>query len=527
MSHPKSLDTDSEHDLFDRNDLHVGPKTFADQLDSFFKISERGSTIGTEIRAGAVTFITMAYILIVNPMVLSASGSKETGGDFEFEAISTATGISSAIASLSIGIFGNLPFGLAPGMGLNSYFTYGVCLRMGMTWQVALSTVFFQGILFLLLSFTGACTLIQKYAPSCIKKSITVGLGLFQGLIAFDVIELVVQGKGVLVEMGPLTAPLILSLSGVFLIAILLSLHVKAAMLLGIVLVTVVAWGTGMSPAPTGIVQWPHLGETFCKVDFRGYFDDFGRAFPITLVFLFVSIFDTAGVQYAAGAQAKLLEGDQLPNSKAAFGSAAFATTCGALLGTSPVIIHNETCAGIQDGGRTGLTAVTVAIFFIITLPFAPVLKAIPAIATAPPLILVGVFMMEHARFIDWDNVESAAPSFMTLALIPMTYSIAVGMVFGIVTYAVIWFFSFLGRWILNVPQPPVKPLTAAEPMPISPYISQPDADIHRAARDRRFSYGSRFPPPVLGGNNNANSHVQTRGGIEYGAVPTTDSSDL
>jgi len=235
--------------------------------------------------------------------------------------------------------------------------------------------------------------------------------------------------------------------------------------------VTAISWIARLEPLPENAVAVPTLGPTFCKLDFGGYFDNAGHTVPVTLVFLFVSIFDTAGVQFAAGTQAKLIKDDgKLPASKVAFFASAMASFLGSLLGTSPIIIHNETCAGIQDGGRTGLTAVTVGVWFLVSLPFIPIFKAIPAIATAPPLILVGMFMMVHAKFIDWESIDEAMPAFMTITLIPLTYSIAVGMVFGLSSYFIIQVLTLLGHICLGRAQPPKEEVTV---IPQSPYVNK------------------------------------------------------
>lgn len=445
----------------------------------------------TEIRAGMVTFVTMAYIIMVNPAILGESGSRHN--PMPFQDVATATTLSSVVASLSVGLLANLPFGMAPGMGLNSYFTYGVCLHLGLTWQVALAAVFIQGILFMILSLTGMCSLIQDFAPPCIKKSITVGLGLFQALIGFECIRLVIRGNNVLLGLGDLSRPDVwLALAGIILIVILLVLEVKAAMLLGIVFVTLVAWGTGLASAPDALWEMPSLANTFGQMDFRGYVKEIKHTLPVTLVFLFVSIFDTAGVQFAAGTQAGILDRNgKLPKSREAFFSAGLATCVGAIFGTSPVIIHNETCAGIQDGGRTGLTAVTVAVCFLVSLPFNPIFKAVPVAATAPPLVVVGMFMMAHARFIDWENLEEGLPGFIVVTMLPFTYSIANGMLFGLGTYAVVKSITLFVQWAggaENMRELVREKLKDPIPgSPVSPYISHGArlSLVHNPPRDR------------------------------------------
>lgn len=410
-------------------------------LDTFFCLTERNTTVGQEIRAGMVTFFTMAYILVVNADILSKStrlGDAETAMDFD--SVVTATALSAAIGTALVGLIGNLPFGLAPGMGLNSYFTYGICLHGGLSWHVALTCCFVQGVLFSILAVCGVCNLIQLYAPPCIKKSVTVGLGLFQALIGFECIKLIVPGDEVLLGLGDMSsARILLSLLGLLIICILLVCDVKASMLIGIAFITVTSWVTGLQSAPAAIVALPTLSNTFFALDFTTYFQMYQVTFPITLMFLFVAIFDTAGVQIMCGSQADLIDDEEtLPGSTAAFFSAGFATIAGSCLGTSSVIIHNETVAGIQDGARTGLSSVTVAVMFLCTLPFLPILRAVPSMATAPPLIVVGMCMMGAAKYIDWERVDEAMPAFLTATILPLTYSIANGMIAGLIAFCVL-----------------------------------------------------------------------------------------
>ena len=410
------------------------------RLDEYFSVTKRGSTVTNEIRSGVVTFFTMAYILVLNAQILSLSSADPTKR-MPFGAVATATAVSSAIASILTGYLGNLPFGLAPGMGINSYFTYGMCLRLGLTWQVALACSFVTGVLFLILSVTGACTVVQLYAPVSVKKGITVGLGLFQALIGFEMMKLVVAGEHTLLSVGDVSDPaVLLSCGGVLLICALMVLNVKASMIIGLAVVTVASWGLGLQAPPTSIMSVPSVAGTFMQLDFAGFIANLSVTLPLTLIVLFVAVFDTAGVHYALGHQAGLLDEEThtLPGASGAFASASVASIVGACLGTSPVIIHNESCAGIQDGARTGLNAVTIGVCFIVSLPFVPVLECVPLFASSAPLIVVGMLMMSAAKFIDWTRIEEALPAFLTISVLPLTYSIANGMVAGIASYAVL-----------------------------------------------------------------------------------------
>jgi len=323
--------------------------------------------------------------------------------------------------------------------GLNSYFTYGVCRHLGLSWRLALTCCFIHGLLFFILSISKACNLVQRYAPPPVKKGITVGLGLFQALIGFEMMKLVVRGDHELLQMGSLDDPgLILAMLGVFLIAALFVLQMRGALLVGMVVITVCAWVLKISPKPQSYVAAPTLGGLFCQLDFSGWFSEWKTTLPVTLMFLFVAVLDTAGVQLAAGQQAGILVEGRLPGSTSAFAGASIATIVGAALGTSPIIIHNETCAGIQDGARTGLSSVVVGILFLISLFFWPILRAVPGFATAAPLIVVGLFMMANVKFIDWEEIDQALPAFLVICLIPLTYSIANGVLFGLVSFAFI-----------------------------------------------------------------------------------------
>lgn len=262
----------------------------------------------------------MAYILIINARILNLAGAPDDDPKthMPFKCVLAATAISAAVGSILVGLMGNLPFGLAPGMGVNSYFTYGICLRLGLSWQVALTTSFVMGALFLVLALLGVCNLIQHFAPASIKKSVTVGLGIFQALIGFDMMGLVVRGEHTLLEIGNVLDPkVMLAFGSLLLIAMLMVLNVPGAMLIGMAAVTAISWMTGLEPAPQKIFATPEIEATLFKLDFPGFFANIGSTLPITLILLFVAVFDTAGVQFSAGTQADLMDKDgKLPGSK-------------------------------------------------------------------------------------------------------------------------------------------------------------------------------------------------------------------
>ena len=398
-------------------------------LDQIFGLRARGTSIGVELRAGVVTFLTLSYILFVNPQILSQAGLPS-------EDVVFATAVASAIATLVMGVWANYPFALAPGMGLNAYFTFGVVGAMGIDWQVALAAVFVEGLLFLILSVTGIRGALLRAIPAPIKIATMSGIGLFLAMIGLQNAGVVRDDPGTLVALGDLSAPAtLLSLAGLLVIAALLTRGIKGAILVGIVSVSVAAWVGGIAPTPERIATLPSLPrETLFALDFRGLLT--GKMLTVILAFLFVDFFDTAGTLFGVGRLAGFVdEKGELPRVNRAFTADAVGTSVGALLGTSTVTSYVESATGVEEGGRTGLTAVTVAALFLLALFLTPLFVAVPAIATAPALIVVGALMMRGARELDWSRVDEAIPAFLTLAVMPLTFSIANGITFGIVSY--------------------------------------------------------------------------------------------
>lgn len=408
-------------------------------IERLFGVRRAGSTPGTEVRAGIVTFLTMSYILFVNPQILAQAGLP--AGD-----VAVATALASAAATLLMGLWANYPIALAPGMGLNAYFTFGVVLGLGVRWQVALAAVFVEGLLFLLLSLSGARSALVSAIPAPIKIATAGGIGLLLAIIGFEHAGLVVDHPATLVTLGDVTAPgFLLALGGLLVITALLSRGVRGAILLGILAVTGGSWALGLSPLPDRLVTLPALpSETFLAMDFSGLAT--GKLLVVVVAFLFVDIFDTAGTLLGVGRLGGFLdERGDLPRSERAFAADAVGTACGAALGTSTVTSYVESATGIEEGGRTGLTAVTVAGLFLVSLFVTPLLVAVPAIATAPALIVVGALMMQGVREIPWGEPANAVPAFLTLAAMPLTYSIANGISLGIVSWVGIRLFA--GRW--------------------------------------------------------------------------------
>lgn len=409
-------------------------------LEQFFQIQERGSTVATEVRAGVATFLTMAYILFVNPQVLSQAGMPA-------DDVTVATALSSALATLAMGLYANYPFALAPGMGLNAYFTYGVVLGLGVPYPVALGAVFVEGILFLLLAFGGIRTAVVNAIPSSLKIATMSGIGLFLAIIGFQNAGIVVDNPATLVSLGTIANPsVLLSLFGIILIGVLISRGVLGAILIGIATVTLLAWLTGLAPLPDGLVSLPRLPqETFLAFEIDSLLSV--KLLTVVLAFLFVDFFDTAGTLVGVGRLGGFLdERGELPRADRAFTADALGTVAGAVLGTSTVTSYIESATGIQEGGRTGLTAVVVAVLFVLALFFTPIFAAIPAAATAPALLTVGALMMQGARNIEWARFDEALPAFLTIAVMPFTYSIANGIVFGVVSYVFIKLLSGRAR---------------------------------------------------------------------------------
>lgn len=402
-------------------------------LDKRFRLSAYGTTVRTEVIAGITTFLTMAYILVVNPLILSDAGMDKG-------AVFTATAVSSIAAILVMAFTANLPFALAPGMGLNAFFVYTVCLGMGHTWQFALTAVFLEGLIFVVLSAFNIRELILNSLPATIKKAISAGIGLFIAFIGLVNAGVVVKpdAPALPVQLGDLTAagPL-LCLAGLLLTGALLARRIHGALLLGILAATALGIPLGVTHLPDGalkLVSVPPAPHLFA-FDFHHVFT---ADMAIVLVtFLFVDMFDTVGTLVGVSTQAGRLDANgRLPEAKPALLADALGTVAGACLGTSTVTTYVESASGVAAGGRTGLTALATAGMFALALCFSPVFAMVPAAATAPALILVGLFMLAPVKDLDLADPTEAIPAFLTMILMPLAYSIAEGIVFGVVAYA-------------------------------------------------------------------------------------------
>lgn len=398
-------------------------------LERIFQLRRHGTTVATEVRAGLATFLTMAYILFVNPQILSQAGMP--AGD-----VAAATALAAAFATLLMGLLAGYPFALAPGMGLNAYFTFGVVQGLGVSWQVALAAVFVEGLLFLVLAVTGARTALLRAIPEPLKLATMSGIGLFLAVIGFANAGWVVDHPATLVTLGDLTAPgPLLAFGGLLVTGALLARGTAGAILIGILTTTVAAWLLGVASLPQSWLAWPDLPrETFFALDFEGLLA--GKTLTVVLAFLFVDLFDTAGTLIGVGRLAGFVdERGDLPRADRAFAADALGTSVGAVLGTSTVTSYVESATGVEEGGRTGLTAVVVALLFLLSLFFTPLLVAVPQAATAPALVAVGALMLRGTRELDWNRIDEALPAFLTLVGMPLTYSIANGISLGIVSW--------------------------------------------------------------------------------------------
>ncbi|MBN1520415.1 MAG: NCS2 family permease [Spirochaetales bacterium] len=398
-------------------------------MEKLFQLKAHNTNVRTEIMAGITTFMTMAYILAVNPGILSAAGMPAG-------AVFTATALASLIATLMMGLVANLPIALAPGMGLNAFFAFTVVLGMGYPWQLALTAVFLEGIVFILMSLFNIREAIIKSIPANIKRAVSVGIGLFIAFIGLQNAGIVVNNDATLVGLGSMgDGKVLVALIGLVLTGVLLAFKVKGALLIGIVATTLIGIPFGVTSIPKG---WTPFKLPDAPLFFQFQFDkvltlDF---FIVFFTFLFVDIFDTIGTLVGVTTQAGLInKNGEIPRVKQALLSDAVGTVAGAALGTSTVTSYIESASGVADGGRTGLTAVTTSVLFGLALLFSPLFLLVPGAATAPALILVGLFMLSPVKDIDLSDFTEAIPAFITMLFMPLTYSIAEGLVFGILSY--------------------------------------------------------------------------------------------
>ena len=400
-------------------------------LERYFQLSAHGTTVKTEMLAGLTTFLTMAYIIFVNPDILSAAGMPR-------DAVFVATCLAAALGSAIMGLYANYPIALAPGMGLNAYFAFAVVKGMGVTWQVALGAVFISGLLFIVVSLFRVREAIVNAIPRSLKFAISAGIGLFLAIIGLKNAGLIAAHPATFVTLGDLhqSGPVLAAL-GFILIVALEQRKVPGAIIIGILAVTVAAVAAGLAPFGGIVAVPPSIAPTFLQMDIAGALN-MGLV-TVILTFFLVELFDASGTLIGVAHRAGLLDADgKLPRLKKALLADSTAIAAGAVLGTSSTTAYIESAAGTSVGGRTGLTAVTVAVLFLAALIFAPLAGTVPAYATAPALCYVAVLMLRGLAEIDWDDLTEAAPAVVTAITMPFTFSIAHGIAFGFISYAAI-----------------------------------------------------------------------------------------
>jgi adenine/guanine/hypoxanthine permease len=427
----------------------VTPAASGGFLERYFKLTEHGTTVRTEMVAGLTTFLTMAYIIFVNPSILGDAGMPKG-------AVFVATCLIAALGTTIMGLYANYPIALAPGMGLNAYFAYVVVLGMGFKWQVALGAVFVSGCLFLLVTLTGLREQIIKGIPHSLRVAITVGIGMFLAIIALKSAGIVAASKATYVTLGDLHQPsVVLAAIGFFTIVALDKLKVRGAILIGILLVTVLSFFFGGNTFVGVFSAPPSIEPTLFKLDIAGAFSV--GILNVVLVFFLVELFDATGTLMGVAKRAGLLVPGKMGRMNKALLADSGAIFAGSLLGTSSTTAYIESASGVQAGGRTGLTAVTVAILFLLCLFISPLAGSVPAYATAPALLFVACLMLRDLTELNWDDSTEVIPAAVTALVMPFTYSIANGLAFGFITYGLLKLLTGKARevhymvWIIAV----------------------------------------------------------------------------
>ncbi len=399
-------------------------------IDRYFKLSENQTSVKQEMLGGLTTFVTMAYIVVVNPQILAQAGMPADGVVF-------ATCLSAAVATLVMGLYANYPIALAPGMSLNAYFTYSVCLAMHVPWQTALAVVFFSGVLFLILTVTRVREQIVNGMPDGLKHSTAAGIGMFIAFVGMRNAKLIVASSATFVGIGSFAdKELQTACFGLALTLILMARRVHGAILLGIIGTTLAGMFRGISSWPASFVALPHPSSTFLQLDFRGALRL--GFLEILFAFLFVDLFDNVGTLVGVCEQAGFVKDGKIPRVGRVLLADSVGTIFGALTGTSTVTSYIESAAGVAAGARTGLSNMAVAALFLMAMFFSPLAAAIPAYATAPALILVGVLMSQSIAHVKWQDFTEALPAFITMLVTPLAFSIATGLSFGVISYTVV-----------------------------------------------------------------------------------------
>ena len=416
-------------------------------IERYFQFQPLQTNFKTEMIAGFTTFMTMSYILAANPAILSNAIFLEESGDL-FNELAIATAISAAIATFMMGIYARFPFALAPGMGLNAYFAFSVVLGEGIPWQMALAAVFIEGILFIILTVTNIRALVVAAIPQCLKAATTAGIGGFIAYIALQSSGLIANSDTTLTTLGNLASPKTgIAIIGLFLTAAFIARRIKGGLLWGILGTAILAWIGGIAPAPTAIVGVPSLPTHLFGQAWVGLtqisLSTLGEWLTVLFVFLFVDFFDTVGTVTGLGMRTGYIQDNgEFPGVNRALMADAVGTVTGAMFGTSTVTSYIESASGVAEGGRSGFTAVVTGILFVLSIFFIPLLAAIPAVATAPALIIVGVLMVGTIHDIEWDDPAEAIPAFLTIIMMPLTYSIADGLAAGLIAFPLIKLFQ-------------------------------------------------------------------------------------
>lgn len=404
-------------------------------LKQYFQFKERNTNYTTEIIAGITTFLTMAYIIILNPSVLSKTG-------MDFDGVFFATIIASVVGCLFMGIFANYPIAIAPSLATNAYFAFVVVISMGIPWQEALGAVFISALIFLLLSLTSFRQAVINSIPSSMKEGISAGVGLFISFVGLQNAHIIVASPSTLVTLGNLTDPITyMSLLGIFISVVLIINNVRGALFLGMIIISIISFFFGYISLPDTIFNTPEFGNTFMQMDVMGAISH--NLFTIIFTFFIVTLFDTTGTMLGIAKQAGLMKNNTFPNVQSAFLADSIASLVGAIFGTSPTSPYVESSSGVASGGRTGFSNIIVALLFILMLfaaPIAKVLAEVPAV-TAPALIIVGFYMMSSLSRIDWNDMQEAFPAFLIFLLMPLSYSITDAVGIGIITYCLIKIF--------------------------------------------------------------------------------------
>ena len=405
-------------------------------MEKFFKLKENNTNVRQEVIAGITTFMTMAYILIVNPSILSAAG-------MDSGAVFTATALSAIVATLVMGLYAKLPFAQAPGMGLNAFFAYTIVLQMGYSFEFALTAVLIEGLIFILLTVFNVREAIVDSIPNNIKKAISVGIGLFIALLGLENAGIITGEGATILGLGDIThGATLLALIGIVITGILVARNVKGALFLGIVITTIIGIPMGVVELPSAIVSMPpSISSTFMKFEWHNIFSLDMLIVLFTL--LFMDMFDTIGTLVGVATKANMIDKDgKVKNIKKALFADAVGTTVGACLGTSTVSTFVESASGVAAGGRTGLTAVSTAAMFTLALFFAPLFGMVTPAVTGAVLVIVGLFMIENIKEIDLEEYTEAIPAFLTIIMMPLAYSIADGIAFGVVSYVLLKAFT-------------------------------------------------------------------------------------